>query len=179
MLGRLGNDAEPALEAVFRHLDDYRPGMASRMMAKMYPYPTSCGRIRQKLPELTARLGCDCRFRVTPGAYPTPLLHAVGAADIPGLGERVREAAARGGVARAALAAMNEGRKELGARAAALCARLADLRRQQRVLEKTARGVEAELDGLLEEVGDAQLETPSGTLRRVEMDGVRKFVLEV
>jgi|GEM_PF-1127023 len=179
VLGRLGNESEASLEAVFRHLDDYRPGMAQRMMAKIYPCPTSCGRIRQKLPELTARLGCDCRFRVPPGAYPTPVLHAVGAADVPGLSERVREAAARGGLARAALAAMNEGRKEMGARAAALCARLADLRRQQRVIEKTIRGVEQELDGILEEAGEAQLETPSGTLRRVEVDGVRKFILEV
>ena len=179
LFGRLGNESEPALEALFRHLDDYRPGMGQRMLAKMYPYPTSCGRIRQKQPELTARLGCDCRFRVTPGAYPTPVLHAMGAADVPGLGERVREAASRGGLARAATAAMNEGRKELGARAAALCLRLADMRRQQRVIEKAMRGIEEELNGLLEEVGDAELETPGGTLRRVEVHGVRKFVLEV
>jgi hypothetical protein len=179
MLGRLGSESEPALEALFRHLDDHRAGMAQRMMAKMYPYPTSCGRIRQKLPELTERLGCDCRFRVPPGAYPTPVLHAVGAGEVPGLSERVREAASRGGLARATMAAMNEGRKELGARAAALCARLADLRRQQRLLDKTMRGLEQELDGILEEAGEAELETPGGTLRRVVTDGTRRFVLEV
>lgn len=119
VFGRLGNESEAALEAVFRHFDDYRPGMANRMMAKMYPYPTSCGRIRQKLPELSSQLGCDCRFRVPPGAYPTPVLHAV---EVPGLGDRVRDAASRGGVARAAIAAMNEGRKELGEGGGVVCA---------------------------------------------------------
>ena len=91
----MGNEAEPALEAILRHLDDYRPGMASRSLVRLYPYPTSCGRIRQRYPELTARLGCDCRFRVPPGAYPTPVLHAIGAAEVPSLAERVRVAASR------------------------------------------------------------------------------------
>jgi len=107
------------------------------------------------------------------------VLHAIGAAEVPGLAERVREAASRGGVARAAMAAMNEGRKELGAKAAALCARLAELRRQIKLLEKTVSSVEGELDAVVEEAGDTPLETPSGTLRRVESEGRRRFVLEV
>lgn len=179
ILGRTGDEGVPSADAVFRHLDDFRPGMGARFIARIYPHPTSCARIRQRLPELTARVGCDCRFRVPPGAYPTPVLHALGAAEVLGMGERVRDAAAKGGMARAAMAAMNEGRKELGAKAAALCARLSDLRRQARVLEKTIAGVETELDGVLDEAGDAPLETPSGTLRRVEEKGVRRFVLEV
>lgn len=180
ILGRTGDEGPTAAEAVFRHLDDYRPGMGARLVARIYPSPTSCARIRQRLPELTARVGCDCRFRVPPGAYPTPVLHALGAAEVLGLSERVRETASRGGIARAALAAMNEGRKELGTKASALCARLVDLRRQGRVIEKTIAGVESELDALLDEVGEAVLETPSGTLRRVTDDkGVRRFVLEV
>lgn len=179
ILGRTGDQGVAGADAVFRHLDDFRPGMGARFIARIYPHPTSCARIRQRLPELTARVGCDCRFRVPPGAYPTPVLHALGAAEVLGMGERVRDAAAKGGMARAAMAAMNEGRKELGAKAAALCARLSDLRRQARVLEKTIASVEAELDGVLDEAGDAPLETPSGTLRRVEESGVRRFVLEV
>ena len=179
VLGRLGNEATPALEAVLHHLDDYRPGMANRYLTRLYPNPTSCPRIREKLPELTARVGCDCRFRLVPGAYPTPALHAVGAAEIPGLAERVRDAASRGGVARAAQAAMNEGRKELGARAAALCARLADLRRQARAVERSVASTESQLDQIIGEAGDVPIETPAGTLRSVVENGVRRFVLDV
>lgn len=179
VLARLGSEAGPAAEAVFRHLDDYKPGMGARALQRIYPHPTSCGRIRQKLPELTAKVGCDCHFRVPPGAYPTPVLHAMGAAEVPGMSDRVKEAASRGGVARAAMAAMNEGRKELGVKGAALCARLADLRRQARVLDKTITGVEDELGALVDEAGDTPIETPSGTLRRVMEGGRRRFVLEV
>lgn len=179
VLGRLGNEAVPAVEAVFRHLDDWKPGMAGRYVTRLYPSPTSCGKVRQRWPELTARVGCDCRFRVPPGAYPTPVLHALGAAEVPGLGARVKEAAARGGVAKAAVEAMNEGRKELGAKASALCARLADLKRQRKVLDRVIASVEADLDALLDEAGDTELETPSGTLKRVTEGGARRFVLEV
>lgn len=153
--------------------------MGARHTQRLYPHPTSCGRVRQWLPELTARVGCDCRFRVPPGAYPTPVLHALGAAQVPGMEQRVKDAATRGGLARAAVAAMNEGRKELGAKAVALCTRLADLRRQAKALERAITAAEAELDAVLDEAGDEPLETPSGTLRRVTEGGVRRFVLEV
>lgn len=179
ILGRLGQEAVPALDAVFRHLEDWRPGMGARFSQRLYPHPTSCGRIRQRLPELTSRVGCDCRFRVPPGAYPTPVLHAMGAADVPGMELRVKEAAARGGIARAAIESMNEGRRELGAKAAALCTRLTDLRRQQRALAKTVETVEHELDAVMDEAGDTPLDTPSGTLRRVSEQGARRFVLDV
>jgi hypothetical protein len=95
------------------------------------------------------------------------------------MSDRVHDAASRGGVARAAVVAMNEGRKELGAKAAALCARLADLRRQARTVEKTIVSVEQELDLVVEKAGDSPLETPSGTLHRVVEAGARRFVLEV
>lgn len=179
ILGRLGQEAVPALDAVFRHLEDWRPGMGARFSQRLYPHPTSCGRIRQRLPELTSRVGCDCRFRVPPGAYPTPVLHAMGAADVPGMELRVKEAAARGGIARAAIESMNEGRRELGAKASALCTRLTDLRRQQKALAKTLEAVEHELDVVMDEAGDTPLDTPSGALRRVNEQGVRRFVLDV
>jgi hypothetical protein len=74
---------------------------------------------------------------------------------------------------------MNEGRRELGARAAALCARLSDLRRQARLLAKTITSVELELEAIVDEAGDTPLDTPAGTLRRVVDGDGRRFVLEV
>lgn len=179
VLGRLGDEAEAALDTVFRHLIDFRVGMASRTLARLYPYPTSCGRIREKMPELTARVGCDCRFRLVPGSYPTPALHAVGAAEIPGLEERVRRASERGGLARAAQQAMNAGHKDIGARAAALAARLADLRRQARALDRSIATAEVQLDAMLDQAGGEPIETPSGTLRRIVDGEVRRFIVEI
>jgi|GEM_PF-6793739 len=47
------------------------------------------------------------------------------------------------------------------------------------MLEKTIAKIEDELDAVVREAGDTPLETPSGTLRRVEEGGRRRFVLEV
>ena len=46
-------------------------------------------------------------------------------------------------------------------------------------LRDTGGAVEAELDAVLDEAGEAPLETPSGTLRRVVEGGARRFVLDV
>jgi hypothetical protein len=41
VVGRLGEESVAALDAVFRHLDDYKPGMAARQLGRLYPSPTS------------------------------------------------------------------------------------------------------------------------------------------
>lgn len=181
ILGRLGDDAEPALTAVFRHLTDHQPGMARQAILKLYASPTSCARIRDRHGELAAKVGCSCTFRPPPGAYPTPLLHALGAVEVPGLEDRVRTAKQpRNAVARAALSAVNAGRKEFADKAAILCARMADLRRQIALQQGALAELEHKLSLLCEEAGDEPLETPAGRLRRVVEEGGRvRFVLEV
>lgn len=180
ILGRLGDEAERSCEGVFRHLVDHKPGMARRFLQKLFPMPTSCARIRQRMPELTAEVGCSCRFRLQAGAYPTPVLHVLGAAEVPGLEGRVQKATLKRSVAKSVLDAMNAGRKDMGDKAAALCTRLADARRQVRLLQQEMEKLEEQLGALLDEAGEGALETPAGTLRRVlDESGRARFVLEV
>lgn len=180
LMGRLGDEAERAVDGVFRHLADYKPGMARRFLGKLFPMPTSCARIRQRMPALAEEVGCNCRFRLEGGVYPTPLLHVLGASEIPGLEERVKKASFKRSTARAIEAAVNEGHKEMGAKAAALCARLVDLRRQERLIHQEKQKVEAQLNVLMEEAGDVELETPAGTLRRLFSEGGQpEFILKV
>jgi RNA-directed DNA polymerase len=180
LLGRLGDEAERAVDGVFRHLADYQPGMARRFLGKLFPMPTSCARIRQRMPELAEEVGCNCRFRLEGGVYPTPLLHVLGASEIPGLEGRVQKAALKRSTAKALRDSMNEGRKEMGEKAAALCARLADLRRQERLIQQEKIKIEAQLNELLDEAGDGVLETAAGVLRRSrDEQGNTRFLLEV
>lgn len=37
--------------------------------------PISCPKIRSRVPSVTARVGCACRFPDRPGLYPNPLMH--------------------------------------------------------------------------------------------------------
>lgn len=180
ILGRIGDEAERACDSVFRHLADHKPGMARRFLSKLFPMPTSCARIRQRMPELTAEVGCDCRFRLQAGAYPTPVLHVLGAAEIPGLEGRVQKATLKRTAAKAVLDAMNAGRKDMGDKAAALCTRLADARRQVRLLSQQMAEMEDQLASLIDEAGEGALETPAGTLRKlVDESGRSRFILEV
>ena len=39
LLLRLGDEGVPALEAVLRYVDGYRPGLAERYRGRSYPYP--------------------------------------------------------------------------------------------------------------------------------------------
>ena len=41
--------------------------------------PMSCAKVRQRLPERTSQLPCNCAFLDAPDHYPTPVLHARGA----------------------------------------------------------------------------------------------------
>jgi len=180
LMGRIGDEAERAVDGVLRHLVDHKPGMARRLLSRLFPMPTSCARIRQRMPELAEQVGCDCRFRLEGGVYPTPLLHVLGATEIPGLEGRVQKAALKRSAAKAVVEAMNAGHKDLGDRAAALCTRLADVRRQGRLLQQEQARIEEQLGSLLDEAGGATLETPAGALRRVVCeDGRVRFILEV
>ena len=180
LLGRLGDEAERAVDGVFRYLVDHKPGMARRFLGKMFPMPTSCARIRQRMPAVAEEVGCDCRFRLDGGVYPTPLLHVLGASEIPGLEGRAQKTSLKRATARAIEASVNEGHQEMGKKAAALCAKLADLRRQERWLQQETRKVEAQLGALMDEAGDAELETPAGVLRRlVGDDGRPEYILKV
>lgn len=97
-----------------------------------------------------------------------------------GLEERVKNASLKRSTAKAIEAAVNEGHREMGAKAAALCTRLADLRRQERLLQREKQKVEAQLNALMEEAGDVELETPAGTLRRLFNEGGQpEFILKV
>jgi regulator of replication initiation timing len=78
------------------------------------------------------------------------------------------------------LDAMNAGRKDMGDKAAALCTRLADTRRQIRLLTQQLGELETQLGSLLDEAGEGVLETPAGTLRKLlDEAGRPRFILEV
>jgi hypothetical protein len=64
------------LNDVLQDCPDYRPKRVDRMASRLGSHPVSCPKIRATLPEITAYVRCDCKFKMTrPGVYPSPLLH--------------------------------------------------------------------------------------------------------
>jgi hypothetical protein len=58
-------------------------GAEAKMGAPNRGSPVSCAKVRQRVPEIAARVGCACALAPGPGEYPNPLLHASGAPTQP------------------------------------------------------------------------------------------------
>jgi hypothetical protein len=43
----------------------------------MKSFPISCPKIREKHEDIALDLGCNCVFKIPPGGYPSPILHAL------------------------------------------------------------------------------------------------------
>jgi hypothetical protein len=76
-LGHLGPEGPAAIHAVMATTSNYHPQTTDKYIKSLAPSPISCGRIRERYPDLTRQVACDCAFRLSQGAYPTPLLHAM------------------------------------------------------------------------------------------------------
>jgi hypothetical protein len=59
------------------HLLERCEGVApsARLLSPLRGSPTSCARIRQRIPDVAGRVPCACPFPESPERYPTPLLH--------------------------------------------------------------------------------------------------------
>lgn len=87
-LGHLGAESRPAIHALVRPTPNYQAAVTDRYIDRNPPSPISCARIRERYPEITRQVPCDCSFRIPHGAYPTPVLHALRPSQVPGLHAR-------------------------------------------------------------------------------------------
>jgi len=110
--GHLGGEAADAVHAVMRLTYNYKPAETDRWLKRPAPSPISCPRIRERYPQLTRLVPCDCHLRLTRGAYPSPILHALTASEVPGFTESRRQEAVRkrSGEVRSAPAATSDSR---------------------------------------------------------------------
>lgn len=71
-LGHLGRGPEALNYLLDRCVDVGREGF---LVHRLTGNPMSCPRIRQRVPEVTSRVACDCSFPLNPDRYPSPVLH--------------------------------------------------------------------------------------------------------
>ena|GEM_PF-835522 len=71
----MGNltQGDAAVNAVLSKVHNVDPRV--KLKSPLRSYPTSCPKIRARLPELTASVPCHCAFPQHTGSYPHPLLH--------------------------------------------------------------------------------------------------------
>jgi retron-type reverse transcriptase len=181
-LGHLGPEGAAALHALIGRTHNYRREVTDRHIARLPPHPISCGRIRERFPDVTAAHPCTCPAAPRSGGYPTPLLFALRASQVPTF--RARRArpgpAAASEGARPAAPGTGRVTGDDAGEARALLARIAELRRHQRGTEASLERARAELAAVFDRLGVDAMATPVGTLRRRRgAAGAWEFSIEV
>lgn len=75
ILGHLGEGGQKLIHSIIGHCLDYSETITQQQIERTPPYPISCPKIRQRLPEVTSTVNCACVFELPDGGYPSPLLH--------------------------------------------------------------------------------------------------------
>ncbi len=123
--------------------------------------PMSCPKIRARIPDVTATVGCNCVFELGTNLYPSPLIH-------------VREAAAASGRRPLPAAAIDSLEFQN------FLQDYLKLRKQLRESQALLARYEERLAGFFDETGVASVHTALGELRRESKEGECPiFVLEL
>ena len=77
VFGHLGDDGKAFVHQVMENTLNYRFAVTERFIQKLPAKPISCIKIREQYKQITAEIGCNCRFKRTKNCYPSPVLHAV------------------------------------------------------------------------------------------------------
>ena len=75
VLAHLGDRGRRLIHSIVGHCLDYSEAITQQQIERTPPYPVSCPKIRQRLPEVTSTVNCACVFELPEGGYPSPLLH--------------------------------------------------------------------------------------------------------
>jgi Tfp pilus assembly protein PilF len=75
ILGHLGEIGRRYLHIVIGQCSDYDYQFTEKQIMGLRTYPISCPRIRERLPDITSSVVCDCQFPEIEGSYPTPVRH--------------------------------------------------------------------------------------------------------
>jgi hypothetical protein len=167
-LGHLGDEGKAAIHEIIARCYNYRKEVTDRHLERIAPSPISCPKVRELHPQVTASVGCDCRFPLRgKGSYPTPLLHALKPGEIPTFQARAAWGARP---EKAPCTGEERSMADLRREAEARVLRLAEMKRQLRGVEAAIARLHAELVAMFDESGLEVIDLPLGRLRRVKRD---------
>jgi hypothetical protein len=151
----LGHSASGVLAVnyLLDHCVDVAPN--ARLQSPLAGNPISCPKIRKRIPQVTAKVPCNCRFDFAPDHYPTPRLH-------------LRTLPPATPVATQPAWDAVERARTLGV-----------LWRQQREIAEQVTQLQQELVAYLEREGQSRLELDDGVFRlHREFEGLQTLVWE-
>jgi len=168
VLGFLGEEGKTYLHRVMSCCLNYNRLTTQKFIDRLLERPISCNRLRQKHQELTAAMGCDCRFKLLPGTYPSPVLHALRSDSRKQRAEVVLPTSE------------TEKQVEIGVSPEAIVKKIQGLRKNQRGIESSIERYEKQLMDLFDAKQADRLPIEGGVLVRVKQsDGIYKWYIEL
>ncbi|MCR5093347.1 MAG: hypothetical protein K6B72_05185 [Lachnospiraceae bacterium] len=175
VFGHLGEAGQQFVHQVMSHTLNYSYNVTESFVRRCPEKPISCVKLRDQYRMVTAEIGCDCAFKRTKNCYPSPVLHAItGSEDADTM---ITLPTSRTLTEEKKSEVMDE--INIHKKAQSLAKRILELRKQQRSLTKSIKGVERELSALFDNAGIDALETDLGMLVRRKKEDGYEWLIEI
>lgn len=168
IFGHLGDSGKEFVHKVMEFTLNYQYSVTQRYINKLPDKPISCSKLREQYKQLTAQVGCNCRFIKTKECYPSPVLHALkNAKEIP---KGMNLPTGRNSKKSEDTTICKQ--VNIHKQAAEIASKLVELRRQERGVQKAIDKQQEALNQLMDAAGVDCLEIDIGLLvRRKSEDG--------
>ncbi|MFZ2071647.1 MAG: CRISPR-associated primase-polymerase type A1 [Halobacteriota archaeon] len=157
--GHLGQEGEDFLHKVISNCINYDYEYTEKKIRKMKSFPISCPKIREKHEDIALDLGCNCDFKIPPGGYPSPILHAL------------RQAKTWPPQSLTAESTTTEEDNVILEDINAKLKRYIELRKQLSGVEKSIQRIEADMGSYFDKAGTDSITTEYGVLERRKKAG--------
>ena len=145
---------------------NYQYTVTEKFIQKLPAKPISCIKLREQYKQLTAEIGCNCRFKKIKNCYPSPVLHALKESEQEQ--EDITLPISR------TLTKENQKKMyeeiNIHKRTEELAGKLVELKKQRRGIEKNIKKQEEELVRIFDQAQINSLEIDMGTLIRRKSD---------
>lgn len=175
VFGHLGDDGKAFVHQVMENTLNYGFAVTERFIQKLPEKPISCVKIREQYRQITAEIGCNCRFRRTRNCYPSPVLHAV--KDNEEIKQDITLPLSRD-ISRTKEKQIYE-EINVHRKAQELAAKLLEFKKQRRGIDKNVRKLEDELTEIFNNAAVDCMEIDMGLLCRKRKDDRYEWVIEL
>lgn len=168
VLAHLGEEGTEYLHKVMACCLNYNWHITQKHIDRLPGKPISCNRLREKYQELTAALRCNCRFKLLPKNYPSPVLHAAKQGK-----EKLMKLPLVEENSFIPLSGNNASQAE------EILQKMQNLRKQQQGIENSLKKNEQQLQALFDRLETDRLVIESGTLVRRRVKDKIKWIIEI
>lgn len=175
VFGHMGEEGTAFVHKVMEFTLNYQYAVTERFIAKCPAKPVSCLKLRDQYQKVTAEYGCNCNFNRTKDCYPSPVLHAIKAGE--SLNATITVPTSR------MLSKEKENKVfeelNIGKRVQGITAKILEMKKQKRGIDKNIDKLEQELERIFDENGIDCIEVEFGMLVRRKKQQGYEWVVEI